>query len=959
MKAESMLPNSIEGKWIWSSTRERHDRDALLLKRDFSLFEMPGVAELWVGTHCFFKVFVNGRLAIMGPTPHPGGGKNAYAVKVDITHLVEVGVNTITVFAHIENTALARIKRNIEGIWLQVDVDDKPIVWSDSEWLAKRSRAFVDTGLRTAPCDVYVENTDLRLFDGKSIACQINELENRNEWHPVDSVKDVSLENGMLVGYDVIQSLSEPTRPTMMTCRGFCKQEREVTNISFAGAIARKGELGTYAAISYVYMPMPQKNVGVVICDEPYMLFVNNRKVKEQAVPKLQVRAGFSAYDFHELAPHELEEQSCEIQLAQGWNRLVLVQHCASYSSGALIVWPELAPTTLKLTEKTAIDSPEGWSIVGALQAPMSMIYPSFPFEELIKTRYEFDERYVTDISAYYLACSFATTENEGEPQLPITLENKEYAIFDFDKTQYAFPHLTIKGSEGDVVDLVFGELCQNGEVIAYEIGVRRNSSTITLAEGDNDWMSATYRGFRYVMVICRNVKSKVEIKAVDFMQMQAEHKNPGSFMCSSPILDNVWNIGVRTLETTMRSVYIDSPTKDQAQSLPDAMIQSWAGYCVYGEYEQAGRAIEAFAQSQLETGEINAISPSGVFQALPDYSLCWPVWLHRHYQYTGDDDLLMKMMPTLKKLMFYYNEIATEPDGPLGDLRDYLGLHPFIDYGDMERGGISTALNAFYCRALLSASVLSTQAGMEDFAELYRTRATSVAHKVWVLNWNDEAGMFADSNKRGRQSTKCSWQSSLLAIYGGIAKPQHYERIWNKLFTVDAPLEKHSKGEYNNPYFKYYILETAFALGKSPWALSLIHYYWGAMAKAGAKTWWEMFDPQSPDQQNRICGKCQGYGVSPNSFIISELVGIRPAEPGMRMVYFNPMPGDVSWVKASIPTPQGTIKVYWNLDDSGLFKVTINANYVLEVVPVMAPGIAKSCVFNVNDKVSILTPEQ
>ncbi len=958
MKTESMLPSSIEGKWIWCTVQERHDRTELLLKRDFSLFEMPGVVELWVATHSFYKIFINGRMAILGPTPHPGGGKNAFAVKIDITHLVEVGVNTITVLAHNENTALQGKKRTLEGLWLQVDVDEKPIAWSDGEWIAKQTQEFVDTGLRTAPCDVYVENMDLRLVDRNTFLCQAADLANSDEWKKVDMVKEVSPENGMLVGFGVVQTLADAVKPKEMSFRGICKQEREVTNISFAGAIARKRELGTYAAISYVYMPMAQKNVAVVICDEPYMLFINNRKVKEQAVPKVQVRAGSTSYDFHELAPHELEEQSCEVQLVQGWNRIVFVQHCASYCSGALMVWPELAPTTLKLTEKPAINSPEGWNVVGALQAPMSMIYPSFPFEELIKTHYEFDEKQVTDISAYYLACSFAVSP-DAEKQLPIALGNKEYAIFDFDKTQYAFPHITLNGSAGDVVDLVFGELCQNGEVIAYEIGVRRNASTITLADGENEWMCSTPRGFRYVMVICRNVRNKVEIKAVDFHQCQIEHKNTGSFQCSSPVLDNVWNIGVSTLETTMRNIYIDSPAKGQSQSLPDAMIQSWAGYSVFGEFDQAGRAIEAFAQSQLETGEINAISPSGIFQALPDYSLCWPVWLHRHFQYTGDEELLMRMMPTLKKLMFYYNEIATEPDGPLGDLRDYLGLHPFIDYGDIERGGISTALNAFYCRALLSAAMLATQAGMEDLAELYRNRATSVAHKVWVLNWNDEAGMFADSNKRGRQSTKCSWQSSLLAIYGGIAKPQHYERIWNKLFTIDAPLEKHASGEYNNPYFKYYILETAFALGKSPWALSLIHYYWGAMAKAGAKTWWEMFDPQLPDQQNRICGKCQGYGVSPNSFIISELVGIRPAEPGMRMVYFNPMPGDVSWVKASIPTPQGTIKVYWNLDDSGLFKVTINSNYVLEVVPVMAPGIAKSCVFNVNDKVSILTPEQ
>ena len=958
MKTETMLPESIEGKWIWYSAEGRYDREVLLLKQDFSLYEMPGMAELWVATHSFFKILVNGRLAMLGPIPHPGGGKNAFASRIDITHLVEVGLNTITVLAHNENTALAGIKRNIEGVWLQINVDDKAIVWSDGEWKCKHVSCFIDTGLRTAPCDVYVENADLRLWERECIGKSVNELHVENGWRNVNIVKEVSPENGLLVGYNVLQYLAEPVKATEVSCRGLCKQEREVTNISFAGAIARKKELGTYVAISYIYLPIPQKNVAVVICDEPYMLFVNNRKVKEQAVPKLQVRSSASIFDFHELAPSELTEQPCEIQLTQGWNRLMFVQHCASYSSGALIVWPELVPTTLKLTEKADINSSEGWSTVGALQTPMSMIYPSFPFEELIKTHYEFDEKNVTDISAYYLACSFSASEEKKSSELPLRLGNKEYAIFDFDKPQYAYPHLILSGRAGDVVDLVFGELCQNDEVIAYEIGVRRNTSTITLADGDNDWMSATPKGFRYVMVICRNVQESVEIRQVDFVQLQAEHKNPGSFQCSSPVLDNVWNIGVRTLETTMRSVYIDSPTKDQAQSLPDSMIQSLAGYCVYGEFEQAGRALEAFALSQLETGEINAISPSGVFQALPDYSLCWPVWLHRHYQYSGDTALIMRMMPTLKKLMFYYNEIATEPDGPLGDLRDYMGVHPFIDYGEIERGGISTALNAFYCRALLSASMLASQMGMEDFAELYRNRANSIAHKVWVLNWNDSEGLFADSSKHGRQSSKCSWQSSLLAIYGGIAKPHHYERIWGRLFTYDAPLEKLSGGEFNNPYFKYFILETAFALGKSPWALSLIHYYWGEMAKAGAKTWWEMFDPQLPDQQNRICSKCQGYGVSPNSFIISELVGIRPAEPGMRMVYFNPMPGDVSWVKASIPTPQGTIKVYWNLDDSGLFKVTINANYLLDVVPVMAPGIAKSCVFNVNDKVSIMASE-
>ena len=80
-----------------------------------------------------------------------------------------------------------------------------------------------------------------------------------------------------------------------------------------------------------------------------------------------------------------------------------------------------------------------------------------------------------------------------------------------------------------------------------------------------------------------------------------------------------------------------------------------------------------------------------------------------------------MKMMPTLQRLMYYYNEIAVSEDGPLGDLHDYLGVYAFIDYGSFERRGITTALNGLYCRALLSASWLSEMSGQEELAAVYR----------------------------------------------------------------------------------------------------------------------------------------------------------------------------------------------------------------------------------------------
>ena len=75
-------------------------------------------------------------------------------------------------------------------------------------------------------------------------------------------------------------------------------------------------------------------------------------------------------------------------------------------------------------------------------------------------------------------------------------------------------------------------------------------------------------------------------------------------------------------------------------------------------------------------------------------------------------------------------------------------------------------------------------------------------------------------------------------------------------------------------------------------------------------------------------------------------------------MVYFNPLPGIVTWVKATIPTPNGSITVNWELKQDGVFEASISANFHLEVVPILNPNIAESAIIQVSDKVAILEPD-
>ncbi|MDD4097571.1 MAG: alpha-L-rhamnosidase C-terminal domain-containing protein [Lentisphaeria bacterium] len=518
---------------------------------------------------------------------------------------------------------------------------------------------------------------------------------------------------------------------------------------------------------------------------------------------------------------------------------------------------------------------------------------------------------------------------------------------------------MVLSGTPGDVVDIVFGEHCLDGEVIAYESNHRRNTSTLILdGSSSRRWVSSLPKGFRYYMIVARSVQHELSITQVGACHEAMDVRSNSSFSCSLPQLEAIWAIGAQTLSSTVHRVFMDSPTKDQAQCIPDAMIQSWASYYVFGTYQQTSMAIEAFARAQLETGEMNALCPSGLFQAVPDFSLNWPVWLHRHILHTGDVTFLKKMLPALQNLLYYFDQLAVSHDGPLGDLHEYLGTYCFLDHGAIDREGMVTGLNAIYCRALLSAAWLATYAQEPALATQYKNRASQVASQVRALCWDAQEGLFADSYHDGAKSPFFSWQTNVLAIYGGIAEPSQYQAIWDRFFINDVPLEQFAGGEYNNPYFKYYLLEAAFALGKNSWALRLIHYYWGRMAKAGATSWWELFDPDNPSLQKRMCSQCCGNGTSPNGFLITELVGIRPAEPGMHMVYFNPMPGDVTWVKAHIPTPNGYIYVDWNIRADGVFAASISANYPLEVIPILNPGIAESAIITVSEKVAILAQE-
>ena len=963
-------PGIILGSWIWLDQPVPAPSQHVLFRRDFILDNLPGGCELHLAARCTCLIFINGHFFAAGTLPHPTA--QTYIIRHDISHLMQIGINSIAIHAYCDQTLTTSRPMREPSFWLQVIGDDVPLIWTDESWYACTISSYAVSELNASPAETGTEILDYNRFPRHWLDFPAKPFENSFgagesdiDWRKPNRVVPIKNQRIQMEPSPFSTRIFEPRVAESILFRGIVMQKNEVLWVSFADIYAQRQQPGVYAAETYVKCYAQDVQPMYCFSATPFKLFVNDVLVAEQNIPQKQHRYGIPPQPAVELLRADCTQTVAEPLFLKGWNKITLVKWCDVPHSGMAIIFGEQNFGDLKICRAPADDAQPGWSVAGPCKTPLQLVSNSFSLDNLPKTGFFNNADLYRDAAAFCLASNYYGDPDETGPfSFPLAIAENQTVVLDFGKTIYAVPEIKINScNRDDVLDVITGEHLMGAEIIAMENGTRRNVSTIVLNDVPDgappiNWVLNGCKGFRYIMLVARKARTVIAIQNVIVFVSTFEVNSRGAFECSDSTLNAIWTAGVRTLDTTMQGHFLDSPTKDQTQCLPDTMIQACSAFVTHDAYDLSAIALTSFARTQTETGELNSLTPSSFFQAIPDFSLLWPVWLQKHLMMTGDRNLLKRLMPTLASLMDYYNSLAVENNGPLPPLEDVLGNNPFIDLGEIDRQGISTGLNAIYCRALFSSAWIAEFADLNELADTYRSRAARIARQIHNLNWDPARMLFADSHANSQQSPFSSWQSNVLAIYGGIATKEDFNSIWNQLFSTEEPFENFSQGDFNNPYFKYFVLDDAFANGLSRWGIDLIRYYWGKMLEAGATTWWELFDPDNPSLATRICSHCQGYAVAPNAFLISEVAGVRPASPGMSTIFFQPCLDGISWCRASIPVSQGKITLSWELGDNDVLEITIQANYPLDVIPVLSPQYAQKAVFHVSDTVSILAED-
>ncbi len=394
--------------------------------------------------------------------------------------------------------------------------------------------------------------------------------------------------------------------------------------------------------------------------------------------------------------------------------------------------------------------------------------------------------------------------------------------------------------------------------------------------------------GFRFLRI------DNLEEFSVSFLQIKAvyihrDEQPKGSFSCSDPLLNRIFEVGTHTLHLNTQDYIFDGIKRDRLVWMGDLHPEITGISMLYGRDISVERSLD-FTRDNYP--------PSVWMNDLPAYSLWWIIAHHYWYMYTGDREYLSEQAQYMSSLCQRLRDIVGE-DGSAE-----VG-NKFLDWPSSENPAAQDAgVHALYIMA------------MENAADMFG-----------VLGMNDDASKClecAKKLKRRKPYHGGNKHSAALAVLAGAADAEEANR---ELLSVDS-----ARGL--STFLCGYVFRARAMAGDARGALEALRTYYNGMLQLGATSFWEDFDLKwaegakpidslLKDGEYDVHGDngaycypgyrhslCHGWSCGFIHFLYADIAGIKVLEPGCKKVSIMPELCGLDWVDVTMPTPLGNLRV-------------------------------------------------
>lgn len=488
-------------------------------------------------------------------------------------------------------------------------------------------------------------------------------------------------------------------------------------------------------------------------------------------------------------------------------------------------------------------------------------------------------------------------------------------ATFEFPEQLVGWPHVTIDAPAGTIVELMTQEShdpSRGGLLDTHFFAWSR----YICREGSQRFETFDYEGLRWLQLHVRNASRPVRIRGVGATRRVYSWKSEPRVDCDEPALQRLFDACLNTLSCSVQDHVVDGMGRERQQYPGDAGHQNIAVRYAFGETRSSRRFLRTFsegitlegyfmdtwpstdrmrriAQRQIGTVRYGPLIDEGVGFVFD----CW-----NYYLETGDLDGVREPYPRLLR----FAEI-------LEGFRKADGLLPVEDFGTpsvwMDRNDCyprqrskQCAFN-LYSAAMLKEALAPLARAFGDIELAFRVErlAREILAATIHAFWSQDLGLFVDNLPWLAEEKKPRLSDRALAtalLFDQCPKGQ-------TAAALEALAERPPDLGISYPANTIWRHRALCKMGRVEIVLREYRELWATLPSVLQnntlqETW--VVRPDSTDEWSHC-------GVVPLQILFTDILGLRPSEPGFSRYEIHPQLGNLGKLHVLAHTPLGAFE--------------------------------------------------
>ena len=314
--------------------------------------------------------------------------------------------------------------------------------------------------------------------------------------------------------------------------------------------------------------------------------------------------------------------------------------------------------------------------------------------------------------------------------------------------------------------------------------------------------------GFRFVYLEVIEKDCYADLKGIRAILHYHDLNYLGSFECSDPVLNKIWDTGAYTVHLNMQEHLWDGIKRDRLVWAGDVHPAVMVINSVFGDVNIVPKTLDYLRNSTPLPGFMNDYCA---------YSLWWLITQRDWYLYHGNLEYLQEQEEYITGLIYYLGKYVSQNG------IECLENNRFLDWNTYDN---EPAIHA----GLQALMVTAFKAGAYLMKALKCKAVAAYAEKMVIFM---QINVPETSNK----------QAVALQVLAG----QKDAFQANKNILSKDPLKELST------FYGYYVLKARGMAGDLQSCVEMIKDYWGGMLNLGATTFWESFDMDWLENAGRI----------------------------------------------------------------------------------------------------------